>query len=203
MVLQRTGIAALPLLCVAVVGLLAAAAWGLPAQAAPAASERVRAPVCPVLRRPAVRWFFGAVMLTVLAHSALYAFFSLYLAELGYAKPWVGALWAVAVAAEIVFFALAGRFFRRLGLYQWLLLAALVTALRFALTAGFGAQPVVLVLAQLLHAITFAAQHMACTSVMARSWCSADTRTVSASNAARSASSQPRQPSSNSVAETP
>ncbi len=107
-------------------------------------------------------------MLTVLAHSALYAFFSLYLDELGYAKPWVGALWAVAVAAEIVFFALAGRFFRRLGLYQWLLLAALVTALRFALTAAFGALPVVLVLAQLLHAITFAAQHMACTGLIAQ-----------------------------------
>ncbi len=51
---------------------------------------------------------------------------------------------------------------------HWLVLAALVTALRFALTAAFGTLAAVLVLAQLMHAITFAAQHMACTSVIAR-----------------------------------
>jgi PPP family 3-phenylpropionic acid transporter len=53
-------------------------------------------------------------------------------------------LWGVSVAAEIVFFALAGRHFARLGEYRWL------------------------VLAQLTHALTFAAHHMACTSLIAR-----------------------------------
>ena len=110
----------------------------------------------------------GGVMLTVLAHSALYAFFSLYLAELGYAKPWVGALWAVAVGAEIVFFAVAGRFFARLHMHHWLIAAAGASALRFAATAAFGGVAVVLLLAQTLHCITFAAQHMACTSLIAR-----------------------------------
>ena len=36
-----------------------------------------------VLRRPEVAWFFAGVFLTVLAHTSLYAFFSLYLASLG------------------------------------------------------------------------------------------------------------------------
>jgi PPP family 3-phenylpropionic acid transporter len=107
-------------------------------------------------------------MLTVLAHTALYAFFSLYLDQLGYGKPAVGALWAVSVAAEIVFFALAGRHFGRIDEYRWLMVAALLAALRFAVTALFGDVPTVLVVAQLTHALTFAAQHMACTSLIAR-----------------------------------
>jgi PPP family 3-phenylpropionic acid transporter len=168
-VLQRTGIAALPLFTLMLFALLAWAAWRLPVQPAAAAAEaQARAPVGPVLRRPEVRWFFAGVMLTVLAHTSLYAFFSLYLDGLGYGKPAVGALWAVSVAAEIVFFALAGRYFGRIDEYRWLVAAALLTALRFAVTAAFGEVPAVLVAAQLTHALTFAAQHMACTSLIAR-----------------------------------
>jgi PPP family 3-phenylpropionic acid transporter len=167
-VLQYTGIAALPLFTLLLFALLAWAAWRLPAQAGSTAAARERLPVGPVLRRPEVRWFFAGVMLTVLAHTALYAFFSLYLDRLGYAKPAVGVLWAVSVAAEIAFFALAGRHFGRIDEYRWLVVAALLTALRFALTAAFGDMPAVLVAAQLTHALTFAAQHMACTSLIAR-----------------------------------
>jgi PPP family 3-phenylpropionic acid transporter len=165
-VLQRTGIGALPLFTFGLFLLLAWAAWRLPETAEPAVAQaQPRASVWPVLRRPAVRWFFAGVMLTVLAHTALYAFFSLYLDRLGYGKPAVGALWGVSVAAEIVFFSLAGRHFARIDEYRWLVLAALVSAARFALTAAFGDLPAVLVLLQLTHALTFAAQHMACTSL--------------------------------------
>ena len=167
-VLQGAGISVLPLLCFVLTVLLVAAAWRLPTSAEAPSAMQARAAVAPVLRRPVVRWFFAGVMLTVLAHSALYAFFSLYLAELGYAKPWVGALWAVAVGAEIVFFAVAGRFFARLHMHHWLIAAAGASALRFAATAAFGGVAVVLLLAQTLHCITFAAQHMACTSLIAR-----------------------------------
>jgi PPP family 3-phenylpropionic acid transporter len=168
-VLQRTGIGALPLFTFGLFLLLAWAAWRLPETTEPAVAQaQPRASVWPVLRRPAVRWFFAGVMLTVLAHTALYAFFSLYLDRLGYGKPAVGALWGVSVAAEIVFFSLAGRHFARIDEYRWLVLAAFVSAARFALTAAFGDLPAVLVLLQLTHALTFAAQHMACTSLIAR-----------------------------------
>lgn len=40
--------------------------------------------------------------------------------------------------------------------------------LRFALTAAFGAQLAVLVLAQALHLLTFAAQHAACIAIITR-----------------------------------
>jgi len=166
--LQRIGIGALPLLTFGMVLLLALATWRLPLTVEPPAGQQAPVAIAPVLRRPVVRWFFAGVMLTVLAHTALYAFFSLYLDSLGYGKPAVGLLWGVSVAVEIVFFALAGRYFARIGEYHWLVLAALVTAARFAFTAGFGSVPAVLVLAQLTHALTFAAHHMASTSLIAR-----------------------------------
>ena len=43
-----------------------------------------------------------------------------------------------------------------------------MTALRFAAMALAGAQPVVLVLAQLTHAITFAGHHAACIALVSR-----------------------------------
>jgi PPP family 3-phenylpropionic acid transporter len=167
MLLQRIGIGALPLLTLGMFALLAWATWRLPRSLEPPAEQHQRAAVGPVLRRPMVRWFFAGVMLTVLAHSSLYAFFSLYLDHLGYGKAAVGLMWAVSVAAEIVFFAVAGRHFERIDPYRWLVWAALATALRFALTAAFGDMPPVLGLLQLTHALTFAAQHMACTSLIA------------------------------------
>ncbi len=167
-VLQRMGIQALPLLTLGMFALLALVTWQLPRQLEPPAAAQVRAAVWPVLRQPVLQWFFAGVMLTVLAHSSLYAFFSLYLDAQGYGKAAVGAMWAVAVAAEIAFFALAGRRFERIDPYRWLVWAALASALRFALTAAFGEHGAVLVAAQLMHALTFAAQHMACTTLIAR-----------------------------------
>jgi MFS transporter, PPP family, 3-phenylpropionic acid transporter len=53
-------------------------------------------------------------------------------------------------------------------MHAWLVAAALASALRFALLAAFAGSVAVLVLAQCLHAITFAAQHSACISVITR-----------------------------------
>jgi len=104
----------------------------------------------------------------VLAHSALYAFYSLYLDSLGYGKQTVGMLWAVSVVVEIIWFAFQGRMLERGSLHHWLLAAALLSVLRFGLTAAFGASLSILLLAQLSHALTFAAQHTACIALVTR-----------------------------------
>lgn len=165
--LQASGIGAFPLLTCAVIAMLAVATFRLPRHddAPSAAHERVS--IAPVLRRPAVRWFFVSVMLTVLAHSSLYAFFSLYLVDNGHGKAAVGAMWAISVVAEVAFFALAGRRFARVDPHRWLVIAAIATAIRFAATAAFGAQAAVLAVCQLLHVLSFAAHHLACTSLIA------------------------------------
>jgi PPP family 3-phenylpropionic acid transporter len=168
--LQWAGIGALPVFVVVVSAALLVAAWRLPRDARPStAAPAGPAPgVWAVLRRPAVAWFFASIFLTVLAHSSLYVFLSLYLVELGYGKTAVGLLWAVSVAAEIAFFWTQGRWFARWNALRWLAAAAAASVLRFAAMAAFGGHAVVLVLAQLLHAVTFAAHHVACIALIDR-----------------------------------
>ena len=121
-----------------------------------------------VLRQPVVAWFFAGVFLTVLAHTSLYAFYSLYLASLGYSNGEVGLLWGIGVIVEVIWFYFQGRWQHRLSMHGWLIVAALASALRFALIAAFGAWAGVLAVAQCLHALSFAAQHSACIAVITR-----------------------------------
>jgi len=125
-------------------------------------------PVLPLLRQPAVAWFFASAFFTVTGHGVLYAFFSLYLVSLGWSKAAVGAMWALAAIMEVLFFWGQGRWFHRLGLHRWLEVAAGVSVLRFALMALVGWMPGLLLLAQPLHAITFAAHHATCIAMVHR-----------------------------------
>ena len=141
LLLQRTGIDALPAWLVLVAGLLLLAAWRLPRQPAapePASAGGGSTSIWQIVRQPVVAWFFAGVFFTVLAHTSLYVFFSLYLDSLGYSKSAVGLLWAVAVAVEIAFFWTQGRWFTRWSPYAWLLAAALATLLRFTAMATLG-----------------------------------------------------------------
>ena len=122
--------------------------------------------VWPVLRRPAVRWFFASLLCHVMAHFAIYGFLSLYLDALGYSKTSIGLLWAVSVVVEIAWFFLQGRWIGRLAMTQWLLLCGAATVLRMALTAGLGHWVMAILLAQLLHALTFASHHTACIAMV-------------------------------------
>ena len=166
--LEATGVRAFPVLVVGMFVLLVVAVWRLPvSREAPHAGE-AGAGVMQVLRRPEVAWFFAGVFFTVLAHTSLYAFFSLYLDSLGRSKSAVGLLWAVASVVEVAFFWFQGRWFERLSLHGWLLLAAGTSALRFAAMAAFGQATWLLVLTQASHALTFAAQHAACIALIHR-----------------------------------
>ena len=166
--LQRLGVQTFPWLVVALLALLLLAALRLPVVTEAAHGSEAAPGALAVLRQPAVAWFFAGVFFTVLAHTSLYAFLSLYLVSLGYSKSVVGLIWAVGVTAEVAWFWFQGRWLARLSPQGWLLLAAGVSVLRFAATAAFGADPWVLVAAQLTHAITFAAQHSSCIGMINR-----------------------------------
>jgi MFS transporter, PPP family, 3-phenylpropionic acid transporter len=166
--LQSAGIGFFPLIVVVGYTLLLVAAFRLPGAADPR-DEHTRAPaIWSVLKQPAVAWFYAAIFFTVLAHTSLYTFFSLYLDGLGYGKSTVGFLWAVSVVVEIAFFWWQGRVFDRLKPHVWLQWAAAASVIRFAATAAFGTSLAVLVLAQSLHVLTFAAQHAACIVLITR-----------------------------------
>lgn len=119
-------------------------------------------PIGPVLRQPVVRWFFASAFFHVLAHMAVYLFFSLYLDAHGYSKSTIGLLWAVSVVVEVAWFFTQSRWLPRWPLTGWLVLCALAMALRMGMTTLGGAWLVCLVAAQVLHALTFAAHHTAC-----------------------------------------
>jgi PPP family 3-phenylpropionic acid transporter len=166
--LHGFGIAAWPWLVLLLWGLLAVSLWHLPLTSDPVHHDAVPVGALAVLRRPEVAWLFVGIFFTVLAHVSLYAFFSLFAASFGISETAIGTLWSVGVLVEIGFFWTQGHWFERLSMHNWLLLAAGVSALRFAAMAAFGNWMVVLVLTQMTHAVTFAAQHAACITLVSR-----------------------------------
>ncbi len=143
-----------------------ASVWWLPDFKEAAHAEQARPAVWPVLRQAPVRWFFASAFCHVLSHIGIYVFFSLYLDALGYSKTLIGLMWAVSVVVEIAWFFWQSRWLHRLPLSAWLLLCAAAMALRMVLTASWADVLWVLVLAQALHALTFAAHHTACVAMV-------------------------------------
>jgi PPP family 3-phenylpropionic acid transporter len=113
------------------------------------------------MKEPRVRWFFLSVALMVFAHGALYTYFSLYLAQLGYSKTLIGMFWVVGTLVEIVFFATQGRVFARVPLFSLMSFAFLCAMVRFVLIAELAHVWILLLIAQVLHAATFAVHHSA------------------------------------------
>ena len=141
--------------------------WWLPGVREPALHAQARRePILPVLRQPAVRWFLASLFFHVMAHFAIYAFLSLYLDSLGYGKATIGALWGLSVLVEIAWFYAQGRLIGRLPMERWLLVCGAATVVRMGLTAGLGDWVVALVVAQALHALTFATHHTACIAMV-------------------------------------
>ena len=172
--LETVGIGVFPVFVAVMNALLLVAALRLPPSRDEVAHGEPAPPVLQLLRQPPVAWFFGSIFFTVVAHSSLYSFFSLYLVSLGFGKGMVGALWAVSVVVEIAFFALGGAWFGRYPPERWLAAVGAVTAARFLVVALAGAAGgglwtlPLLVLSQLAHAITFAAHHTACIQLVQR-----------------------------------
>ena len=101
------------------------------------------------------------------SHAMLYGFGSLRWLEAGYSEDAVGLLWAIGVVAEVILFAFGAILVRQLGPIGLLLLGGVAGMLRWVLFALFTSLPV-LVLIQLLHALTFAATHLAAVYFLVR-----------------------------------
>jgi PPP family 3-phenylpropionic acid transporter len=166
--LDATGVGLFPWLVVLFNGVMLLAVLRLPRLRTPVVQGEPTPPVLPMLRQPEVAWFFASAFFTVTGHGVLYAFFSLYLVSLGWGKATVGALWALAAVVEVLFFWRQGGWFHRLSLHRWLEIAAGVSVLRFALMAMIGWMPALVLVAQPLHAITFAAHHATCIAMVHR-----------------------------------
>lgn len=115
-------------------------------------------------RKTEIRLLFFSVFCMGLAHGPYYAFYSLALQQHDYSPAAIGQFWALGVLAEIVLFRVAHRFSASAErLLLWSLMAAV---LRFSLLAYALHVLPLLLLAQLLHAGTFALHHLACQKML-------------------------------------
>ncbi len=143
------------------------AAWYVPAGAGMPKSDS-KNPVWLVLQRPEVRAFLFAGALNAFAHAALYTFYSIYLSAHGYSKSAIGLMWALGVVIEIVVFQCMPQLTRRFDLRTLYFSTFLVCAVRFFIIAWGVGHWWLLVLAQLMHASTFAVYHASAVGLVGR-----------------------------------
>ena len=142
-------------------------ALGVP-EAPSHASTDEHLPVGDIVRQTRVRALFAACFMMSAAHGALYVFYSIHLADHQYSKFLVGCLWSLGVLAEIIVFFFMNDLLRQFGLRAILLLSFAAATVRF-LMIGWGVDwLLVIVLAQLLHGLTFGAYHAAAIAAVNR-----------------------------------
>jgi PPP family 3-phenylpropionic acid transporter len=123
-------------------------------------------PVWAILRRGEVAALLSACFLMAAAHGPYYVFYSLYLVDHGYSKAAVGWLWSVGVVFEIAVFFFMPWLTGRFGLKRILVASFAAAVLRFLLIGWAVEVVVLLVAAQVLHALTFGAYHAAAVAVV-------------------------------------
>jgi PPP family 3-phenylpropionic acid transporter len=163
---QQFGMADFPIWTTLTLLAVLISAWLMPDLKETVHAHEAKLAVWPVLRQRRVQWLFASIFFHVLAHMSIYVFFSLYLDSLGYSKTMIGLLWAVSVIVEIAWFFTQSRWLPLLSLTGWLVLCGAVMVLRMGLTATSASVLPVLVLAQMLHAITFATHHSVCVALL-------------------------------------
>lgn len=116
--------------------------------------------------RPEVMAFLIASLLMLFAHGAYYTFFSIYLVEHGYDKGFIGWLWATGVICEIGIFFIMPWLMRHFSLKHILIFSFACAILRFLLIGQGVEWPLIIVFAQVLHAATYGAHHIAAMMVI-------------------------------------
>lgn len=112
-----------------------------------------------LLRSPLFMAFLLATGAVQGAHAMFYTFGALHWSSQGLSTAWSGALWAVAVLAEVVLFAYSAAVVRRVGPVLLLLAGGAAAVVRW-LCMSFDPPLAVLFALQLLHALTYGATHL-------------------------------------------
>jgi PPP family 3-phenylpropionic acid transporter len=112
------------------------------------------------VRRPPVLLFLLACVLSQASHGPYYVFYSIHLQKSGYPPQAIGVLWGVAVACEIAAMLLMPRILGRLGTLPTMGVSVLLGSVRWWICA-VSVAPAAMILAQALHAATYAAFHVA------------------------------------------
>ena len=165
--IERWGGGVVIWLMVGAVALTALAAHALPhpaetsGNAAPGSTRpRIsRADVAALVTSRLFLLFLLAAGMVQAAHAVFYVYGVLHWRDLGLSATWTGALWAIAVIAEIALFARSGDVLKVLSPLGLIALGAAAAIVRWIAMAFDPALPALIVL-QILHALTFGATHI-------------------------------------------
>ncbi len=138
--------------------ILAAISVGIPA-VKPQKQELLQPGAGSLLQRRVIIFLFCAFLMLV-SHGAYYGFFSIHLENLGYGSTFIGVAWALASTSEILVMIKSKKIFDRFSLENVLFFSFLVAAVRWMILF-FAGSTVVILLSQILHAITYGTFHMA------------------------------------------
>lgn len=111
------------------------------------------------LKQGPILALFTCCLLMQLSHGPYYTFYSIYLENLGYSRSQIGWLWSLGVFAEVALFIAMPRIFQRYTARNLLLLTFFLSSVRWLMIAWFANNIYLLLLAQLLHAASFASFH--------------------------------------------
>ena len=114
-----------------------------------------------VLKRPEVIALLLVTFLMQASHSTYYAFYSIYMEQIGYSSTAIGQLWALGVIAEVVLFIFMHHLLQRWGARQVLIVSLVIAVVRWVLVGMTPDNLPLVLLAQLMHAATFGTFHAA------------------------------------------
>jgi len=147
-------------------GLALGAAIGLPRAAGPA-HHRPAGGWLALMADRRLMLFLAAASLVQSSHAMLYSFSTLYWLGAGYSESEIGIIWSISVIAEVVLFAVGGSVLQRTGVAWLLIIGAAAGILRWTLAAVFVGWPALIAIG-MLHALTYAATHLAAMSYLGR-----------------------------------
>lgn len=112
-----------------------------------------------LLQRREVPALLAVCFLMQASHGPYYTFYTIFLEEHDYSRTLIGQLWALGVVAEVGLFLVMHRLIGRFGLRLLLLISTALTTLRWAIIGAYVDNLTMVILAQTLHAASFAIYH--------------------------------------------
>ena len=111
------------------------------------------------LKEPHVIALLLICFLMQMSHGPYYTFYSIYLKQFTYSSTTLGWLWALGVIAEIVLFLFMHRLMPKYGPRFLMVIALLLTSVRWLMVGFFVENLTMIIIAQCLHAASFGLYH--------------------------------------------
>ncbi|MEM7400550.1 MAG: MFS transporter [Pseudomonadota bacterium] len=166
-IIERYGIQYLPMIILLIIGITCMNTLFVSEASSPK-QKPDKASMLKICLQPKVLALLLATFLIQASHGPYYTFFSIFAEENGYSRSMIGQLWSLGVIAEVVVFFLVYRWLPRFGAKKLLVVAMLLTAIRWWLIAFYVEYLPILLFAQLLHAASYGLFHAAAIQLIDR-----------------------------------